>query len=319
MTRDHRPMPYGSVYAPLLGRMVECATLHVARFGGRRFKPARDEGGRVIELPVAAELGELERRVAAPGRYRVSARDPTSGNLMAHSDYVLGPEPEASAPSLAGQMFMPAEVVSCVGPVRTHERIGRMAESPAVKPMHRPARMVERPGAREPLPFPRAPEPRVAVPAYGAPVAPEPGHVAMLYETIGHLRGQLRAHRTRADDERREEVARAMRAISEERERGEAALRASEEARETWRARAFEAEVRLAGASAWLDEREAQVARLERRVGELEAEVASARREAAGLRQSVGERALSPLDALGQMDEAIDVIGKAAQRFGERA
>ena len=254
MTRDHRTLPFGPTYAPLLGRMVECATLHVSRFIGRKLKPARDEGGRVIELPVGAELPDLRRRVAAPGRYRVSARDPTTGNQMAHSDYALAPD------------------------------------------------------APKPLPVERAPEPPAMAPYFMPSIALDRGYVAMLHETADSLRDQLRESRMRADRE-----------IDEERERADARLRASEEERKALAARAYNAEVRLAGVGARLEERDARIARLEREIAELKAEVAKARSLAAEMKRKAKEAAFSPLDALAHVDQALDVIGKAAERFGKKA
>ena len=254
MTRDYRTLPFGPSYAPLLGRMVECATLHVSRFSGRKLKPARDEGGRVIELPVGAELPDLQRRVAAPGRYRVSARDPTTGDHMAHSDYAFAPD------------------------------------------------------APKPSPIERAPEPPVMAPYFMPSIESDRGYIAMMHETANSLRDQLRETRMQADRE-----------IDGQRERADAKLRASEEERKALAARAHDAEVRLARLGVWLEEREARVARLEREVAELKAEVAQARRQAAEQKRKAQEVAFSPLDALAHVDQALDVIGKAAERFGKKA
>lgn len=342
MTRDHRPKPSGPVYAPLLGRMVECASLHVARFRGRKLKLVRDEGGRVIELRVTATLDDLKQRIATPGRYRVSARDPTSGNLLAHSDYEVGPVTGASAPPPDAPVSDRASV-----PVEVPPETPARPEPAAVVqpregvPVPRTERHADPPVAVKSSPAPRQPRPsgdwppsvheradppepwlrsRAHAPAlarYEVSSAPEAAIDIMLRETR-HLRDQLRQCRMQADEELREARERSEAVIAAERERSEAALRASEGAREAWRARACEAEVRLAGASAWLEEREARIAALERQVAELKDEAASARMLAARTKQTAAEAAFSPLDALSQMDQAIELIGKTAERFGQR-
>lgn len=331
MRRNHQPQPSGVVYAPLLGRMVECASLHVARFRGRKLKPVRDESGLVLELPVAATLDELRQRMTTPGRYRVSARDETSGNLVAHSDYELGADVMTSADPREAPVADRAVVTARASAPKPAGGVQPIA--PEVAPVIRPPRRPE-PAAMRAPPVQRQPwsasgrVTRADASVHGSgwvteeveaapPRAPEAGLVAVLRETERHLRDQLREGRRRADDELREAYERADRVLTRERERGEEALRASEERRDAWRVRAYEAEVRLASASAWLEEREARIEALERQVAELRAEVASARMRAAGGQQGVDERGFSALDALSQMDQAIELIGRTAERLGK--
>lgn len=232
-----RPAP---VFAPLLGRHIECDTLQVTRFKGKTLEPAYDEDGEAIELLADDEMPELIRRITEPGRYRVSARDPQTKQYVTFKDYLLRPRPKAPA----------------------------------------------QPGAR--------PE-------------GEHNYVSHLRDTIGELREQLRDLQTRAD-----------RDIRYERERADEAVRRAREHSDATTTKAHDAEVKVAGYSARLEARDQRIGVLEEQLAEMKAEFENARELSAALRKKAEEAEFSPLDALMQMDQALDVIGKTAERFSKR-
>lgn len=83
------------------------------------------------------------------------------------------------------------------------------------------------------------------------------------------------------------------------------------------RRKAHEAEVLVAGYTARLEARDLRIAELEAQITDMKAEVHNARRLAEELKHKADDAEFSPLDAILQMDQALDVIGKTADRFGQ--
>lgn len=246
------------IFAPLLDRHVECATLSVSRFRGRNLEPAFDSDGQHIELLADDEMPDLLNRITEQGRYRVAARDPRTKQYVAYKDYLLRPR----------------------------------------RP-DRPAR----------------------------PEAPDNSLIEHLRDMVDDLRERLRDTQTRADRDIKFERERADATITTIRENADASTRAAgERADEAVRAahgqreaaikKAYEAEVKLAGLTARLEARDQRVVELEDQLTEMKADVENARELAAELKLKADESGFSPLDALMQMDQALDVIGKTAERFG---
>jgi len=82
------------------------------------------------------------------------------------------------------------------------------------------------------------------------------------------------------------------------------------------KARSHDAEVKCAAMASRLESRDERVAQLEDQIAEMKAEVGKAQALAAELKQKAEEAEFSPLDAIMQMDQALDVLGKTAERFG---
>lgn len=136
---------------------------------------------------------------------------------------------------------------------------------------------------------------------------PDHGFIAHLHETINNQRDHIRELTARAD-----------RDVRYERERAEERVRLMLEKCETATRQAHDAEVKVASFSARLEAREQRVGELEAQLAEMKAEVEVARDLAAELRLKAEESEFSPLDALMQMDQALDVIGKTAERFTKK-
>lgn len=58
-----------SVFAPLVGRHVQCPRLEVARCNGKKLDPALDAYGQPIELHPDDDIHALVSRISASGRY----------------------------------------------------------------------------------------------------------------------------------------------------------------------------------------------------------------------------------------------------------
>jgi hypothetical protein len=240
MERDEvfkRPEP---VFAPLIGRHVECDTLQVSRFNGKNLEPAFDEDGQPIELLVDEDMPELIRRICEPGRYRVAARDPHTKQYITFKDFLLRPRLKQATP----------------------------------------------PAARS--------------------EGSDSNYLNHLRDSLSELREQMR-----------EQQARAERDILYERERATEALRAAREQIDAATRKAHEAEVKMASYSARLEARDQRLGDLEEQVAEMKAEIENARELAAELKKKAEQSEFSPLDALMQMDQALDVIGKTAERFAK--
>lgn len=69
-------------------------------------------------------------------------------------------------------------------------------------------------------------------------------------------------------------------------------------------------------AQAHLENRVEQVTALQAQIEEMKADVAKAQALTAELKKKAEEAEFSPLDAIMQMDQALDVLGKTAERFG---
>lgn len=230
-----RPEP---VFAPLIGRHVECDILNVSRYSGKALEPAFDEDGQPIELLADDDMPELLRRICEPGRYRVAARDPQTRQYIAYKDYLLRPRPKQNT----------------------------QARSEGT----------------------------------------DQNYVNHLRDNINDLREQLR-----------EEKSRAERDIRYERDRAEEAVRTAREQIDSATRKAYEAEVKLASYGARLEARETRVAELEHQISEMKGEVESARELATELKQKAEASEFSPFDALVQVDQALDVLGKTIERFSK--
>lgn len=241
-----RPEP---VFAPLIGRHVECDILHVSRYSGKALEPAFDEDGQPIELLADDDMPELLRRICEPGRYRVAARDPQTRQYIAYKDYLLRPRPKQN----------------------TQQR-GEASDQ---------------------------------------------GYINHLRDNINDLREQLREAQARAERDIRYERDRAEEAIRTARERTDEAMRTAREQIDAATRKAYEAEVKLASYGARLDARETRVAELEHQISEMKGEVESARELATELKQKAEASEFSPFDALVQVDQALDVLGKTIDRFSK--
>lgn len=150
----------------------------------------------------------------------------------------------------------------------------------------------------------RAPSP-VSMPTpmpYGA--MSEHGYLAHLHETINNLRDQLREAATRAD-----------RDIRYERERADAGIKATHEACEAVRKQAFDANVKLSAYVARLEARDQRIDDLEAQLAEMKEEVDNARALAAELKVQAENSGFDPFDAFMQVDQALDIAAKTANRF----
>lgn len=257
-----------TVFAPLVGKYVNCPRLEVARIKGKRLEPVLDAEGRLIELHASEEMRDLIERIPAAGRYRVTAREPDSDEIIGYVDYRL--EPAQGPPRRAP-------------PRRSHA-------PPAPAPAPRPSPMA----------------------------ASEHGFIAHLHETINTLRDQLRELTARAERDVRYERERADERVRLMQEKCEVTTQQMQAKSETATRQAHDAEVKVASFSARLEAREQRVGELEAQLAEMKAEVEGARELAAELRLKAEESEFSPLDALLQMDQALDVIGKTAERFTQK-
>jgi hypothetical protein len=161
---------------------------------------------------------------------------------------------------------------------------------------------VSRPRPQRQAHSPPPPPPKMA---YMPP--PEHGFIAHLHETINNQRDQIRDITTRAD-----------RDVRYERERADDRIRVMQDKCEVAVKQAHDAEVKAASVSARLDARTQRVGELEEQVAEMKAEIEQVRELAAELKLKAEESEFSPLDALMQMDQALDVIGKTAERFTKK-
>lgn len=130
--------------------------------------------------------------------------------------------------------------------------------------------------------------------------------IAELRDQVRHLREQLRDDKTRYDE-----------ALRHERQSAVDARQFAAERVDEARRKAHEAEVLVAGYTARLEARDLRIAELEAQITDMKAEVHNARRLAEELKHKADDAEFSPLDAILQMDQALDVIGKTADRFGK--
>ena len=84
------------------------------------------------------------------------------------------------------------------------------------------------------------------------------------------------------------------------------------------RLQGHKAEVTMASLSSRLEARDERVIQLEDQLEELRAEVGRAQGVAAELKKKADDNEFSPLDAIMQMDQALEVLGKTAERFGKK-
>jgi len=124
-----------------------------------------------------------------------------------------------------------------------------------------------------------------------------------------------------------EAKARAEQLLQDERGRNDDRIRELREARDVLerslreqvdaaKARSHDAEVKCAAMASRLESRDERVAQLEDQIAEMKSEVGKAQALTAELKQKAEEAEFSPLDAIMQMDQALDVLGKTAERFG---
>lgn len=144
--------------------------------------------------------------------------------------------------------------------------------------------------------------PRPTPMPYGA--MSEHGYLAHLHETINNLRDQLREAATRAD-----------RDIRYERERADAGIKATQEACDAVRKQAFDANVKLSAYVARLEARDQRIDDLEAQLAEMKEEVDNARTLATELKRQSESSGFDPFDAFMQMDQALDIAAKTANRF----
>lgn len=137
---------------------------------------------------------------------------------------------------------------------------------------------------------------------YGA--VSEHAYVGHLHQTINDLKDALREATSRAD-----------RDVRYERERADAGIKAAQEKCEAAVKAASDANIKLAAYGARLDGSQRRCGELEDQLDVLRAEVEAARLMAAELKQKAEEGEFSPIDAFMQVDQAFDLIDKAATRF----
>lgn len=285
MGRTAKPMSTGEVYAPLLKEHVDVPMLDIERFYGRKLSTARDAMGEPIRVPAEAGMTELRRRIEEPGRYRVAARDPATGNDLVYSDHDLQPLDEG----------------------------GSDEDEEANEPM--PEQTSRSMPWRE---------------------VSEHAYVGHLHDTINNLRDQLREAASRAERDVRYERERADSVVKEEKARADEMLKALQartdaqlqaveakvaEENRSLRERCdaavkfgHDAEVKLAAYTARLDASEANVDRLEAQLAELKDEVDGAREVAAELKRRSEEKGFSPLEAMAELDQALDLLTKTFDR-----
>lgn len=292
MGRTAEPRSTGGVYAPLLGERVAVSVLYVGRFDGRRVKPVKDAGGEQITVPVEAGMSELRSRISEPGRYRVSARDVETNDCLSFSEYRLKPL-DASEHE----------------PERRSDPVRELEPEPD-----------DEWEESEPMP-----ERRTRSKPWRGEVS-EHAYVGHLHETINDLRDQLRESASRAERDVRYERERAESGVKAAQERADAQLKAEKDkaAEETRSLRekceaasklASDAQIKLSAYVARLDASERRADMLEAQLAEMKEEVENARELAVQLKAKAEDGGFSPIDAFMQMDQALDVIGKTAERF----
>ncbi|MCA9627588.1 MAG: hypothetical protein KC766_07985, partial [Myxococcales bacterium] len=154
-------------------------------------------------------------------------------------------------------------------------------------------------------PSPRPGAPRREANAAPALVALYQEQLRTALEAKAQAEQHLFAERQRCDDR-----------VREQRHDRDALERALREQIDAAKARSHDAEVKCAAMASRLESRDERVAQLEEQLAEMKAEVGKAQALAAELKQKAEEAEFSPLDAIMQMDQALDVLGKTAERFG---
>lgn len=102
------------------------------------------------------------------------------------------------------------------------------------------------------------------------------------------------------------------------RERAETEVKLMREQLDAAKEQAHKAEVTMASLSSRLEARDERVIQLEDQLSELQTEVMRTKGIAADLKQRADDNEFSPLDAILQMDQALDVLGKTAERFTKK-
>lgn len=227
-------------------------------------------------------------------------------------------EPATDASEEPIDLSIEDEITDIVGRIPTAGRYRVIARSPATQEIVAYAEYNLEPQSSARV---RAPRRAASLPLpMQSPYAlgPEHGYIAHLHETISSQRDQIRDLTTRAERDVRYERERADEHIRLMQEKHELASRSLQERFDATTRVAHDAEVKLASFAARLDSRNHRIADLEEQVAEMKAEIEQARDLAAELKRKASESEFSPLEALMQMDQALDVIGKTAERFKKK-
>ena len=155
------------------------------------------------------------------------------------------------------------------------------------------------------------------IPRPGFTPQPKPGAHPDMIALYQQQVATANAERREALDELRRERDRMDNALRQERDRFSEMQSLMRDRIEETRDRASKAAVELAGMAARLEARDQRVAELEAQLEDMRAEVLRAQELASELRRKADDAEFSPLDAIMQMDQALDVIGKTAERFGK--
>ncbi|MEZ4437405.1 MAG: hypothetical protein R3F65_33850 [bacterium] len=139
--------------------------------------------------------------------------------------------------------------------------------------------------------------------------------VVALYQkqTADALAAKQAAETALADERRRLDDQ-----LREERRHGAQVADLLREQADDARKRAHDIEVRMAGLMSRLEAREERLEQLEAQLAEMKAEVANAQQLTAELKKKADDAEFSPLEAIMQMDQALEVLGKTAERFGRK-
>jgi len=128
------------------------------------------------------------------------------------------------------------------------------------------------------------------------------------------------AQRQRQDavDQLREERKRWDATLDAERKRSAAMENLAREQVERARERARESDIELAGLRAMVQARQHRIGDLEDQLADMKSEVEEAQVLTADLKKKAKDNDFSPLDAILQMDQALEVLGKTAERFNKK-
>jgi len=128
------------------------------------------------------------------------------------------------------------------------------------------------------------------------------------------LEAERKAHTGQLEAERKHHEA----MLTAIRERADSEVKSMRDQLDTARTQGHKAEVTMASLGSRLEARDERVIQLEDQLEELRAEVMRAQGLAADLKQKADDSEFSPLDAILQMDQALEVLGKTAERFGKK-
>lgn len=150
-------------------------------------------------------------------------------------------------------------------------------------------------------------------------VTPQPApapHSDAIIDLYKHQVKVAEEARVKAEDALREERQRSDARIDAMRKEHQAHLEALRGQLDAEREKYRVADGDRVEAQAHLDNRVEQVTTLQAQIDEMKADVAKAQALTAELKKKAEDNEFSPLDAIMQMDQALDVLGKTAERFG---